>query len=262
VVKNSAHTWGTRPTGGFSLVINPETGEISYGLSSGAVISIERYTQRVRTLLATKSATNFTGTLAEDHLRRLLELNPINTYAATIDRHAGSMPDIAVQTHWEQSYLIEVKTATRANNLVLKLKQLDGFADTPNCLFAFTEHNLQGMRIALKKKGWALAMSAQFRLSRVVLIDAPTITAISRSGRLTTQEYSHGRAGQFYQCLRTPQLLRIAREIGFTVVEDVEGAIFRVGSVPNILPSAQICSDFMSSTLVDFTNYSARTRRT
>ena len=98
-------------------------------------------------------------------------------------------------------------------------------------------------------------MSAQFRLSRIVLIDAPTIMAISRSGRLMTQEYSHGRAGQFYQCLRTPQLLRIAKDIGFTVAEDVEGSIFRVGSVPDILPNAQVCGDFMSSVLVDFTNY-------
>jgi hypothetical protein len=166
------------------------------------------------------------------------------------------MPDLLLQTHSSESYLVEVKTATRANNLVLKLKQLDGFAETPNCLFAFTEHNLKGMRIALKQKGWALAMSAQFRLSRVVLIDASSITAISRSGRLTTQEYSHGRAGQFYQCLRTPQLLRIARDIGFTVVEDVEGSIFRIGSVPDILPNAQICGDFMSNTQLDFTNYS------
>ena len=81
------------------LVIDPKTGEIRYRLSSGAVMSQQKYTERVRTVLATKSATNLTGTLAEDHLRRLLELNPDNIHVATIDRHTGSMPDIALQTH-------------------------------------------------------------------------------------------------------------------------------------------------------------------
>ena len=58
-----------------------------------------------------------------------------------------------------------------------------------------------------------MAMSAAFRLSRILVIDVQAIIAVSQSGMLTTQEYTHSRSGQFYQCIRISQLLRIAKKI-------------------------------------------------
>jgi hypothetical protein len=62
------------------------------------------------------------------------------------------MPDIAVLTQRDESFFIEVKTATQNNSIVLKELQLNGFADTPNCIFAFTEHNLRTIKTTMKKR--------------------------------------------------------------------------------------------------------------
>ncbi len=102
----------------------------------------------------------------------------MNSEVTIVDKFQGSVPDILLN-HGPNGYMVEVKTTALENQLVIKYNQLERFAEMEDCFYAFTEHNIQGIRQALKKRGGHGAMANSFRLRRIVIVSTKVVACIS-----------------------------------------------------------------------------------